>query len=538
MRGEEEEKSICDSESLIWRSNGGAMSDPAIKLFGRTIPLPEIQAENGERSDQGPVVVESVAEDKEVNKEATNSEVDVLPDAPEEPSSGKGETDMSSCPSDSKEDDQQLHSEIPVQDEKQTEEDKPSKEEQTESDAPGQEKTLKKPDKILPCPRCNSMDTKFCYYNNYNVNQPRHFCKNCQRYWTAGGTMRNVPVGAGRRKNKHSASHYRHMMMSSTEGLPPARPETVDPTHHHQILPCGLPPHMRPVKGNGTVLEFGPDAPLCESMAAVLNLGDQRRNGEARGTAACTEDGVRGEEPSCASSSVTENELPGNTAPGPCNAPLPTVHPFQCYPGPPWAYPWSPPGWNGVAAMATMGRCSSDLVYGPDGNPNPPQWTPSPMLATSPFCGPTMPFPFVPASFWGCMSGWPNGPWPMPWAAPNGVVSPSSSSNNSGFSGNGLGSPTLGKHSRDGNPPGEEKGEKSLWVPKTLRIDNPDEASKSSIWATLGIKHDPKEPFGKGGMFKAFQGSADRKDHASDAAHVLQANPAALSRSQTFQESS
>lgn len=45
-----------------------------------------------------------------------------------------------------------------------------------------QEKTLKKPDKILPCPRCNSMDTKFCYYNNYNVNQPRHFCKNCQRY--------------------------------------------------------------------------------------------------------------------------------------------------------------------------------------------------------------------------------------------------------------------------------------------------------------------------------------------------------------------
>jgi Dof domain, zinc finger len=24
----------------------------------------------------------------------------------------------------------------------------------------------------------------------------------CQRYWTAGGTLRNVPVGAGRRKNK------------------------------------------------------------------------------------------------------------------------------------------------------------------------------------------------------------------------------------------------------------------------------------------------------------------------------------------------
>lgn len=60
----------------------------------------------------------------------------------------------------------------------------------------------KRPDKIVPCPRCKSMETKFCYFNNYNVNQPRHFCKGCQRYWTAGGALRNVPVGAGRRKAK------------------------------------------------------------------------------------------------------------------------------------------------------------------------------------------------------------------------------------------------------------------------------------------------------------------------------------------------
>ncbi|XP_042506511.1 dof zinc finger protein DOF1.5-like [Macadamia integrifolia] len=63
----------------------------------------------------------------------------------------------------------------------------------------------KKPEKIIPCPRCKSMETKFCYFNNYNVNQPRHFCKGCQRYWTAGGTLRNVPVGAGRRKAKPSS---------------------------------------------------------------------------------------------------------------------------------------------------------------------------------------------------------------------------------------------------------------------------------------------------------------------------------------------
>ncbi|KAL3643447.1 hypothetical protein CASFOL_014262 [Castilleja foliolosa] len=54
----------------------------------------------------------------------------------------------------------------------------------------------------LQCPRCNSSNTKFCYYNNYSLSQPRHFCKACKRYWTRGGTLRNVPVGGGCRKNK------------------------------------------------------------------------------------------------------------------------------------------------------------------------------------------------------------------------------------------------------------------------------------------------------------------------------------------------
>ncbi|VFQ72354.1 unnamed protein product [Cuscuta campestris] len=77
----------------------------------------------------------------------------------------------------------------------------------------------------LPCPRCKSRVTKFCYYNNYNVNQPRHFCKNCQRYWTAGGTTRNVPVGSGRRKNKTSSSSS-----SSSYFL---RRIMFSPDHHH-----------------------------------------------------------------------------------------------------------------------------------------------------------------------------------------------------------------------------------------------------------------------------------------------------------------
>ncbi|KAJ0766065.1 putative transcription factor C2C2-Dof family [Helianthus annuus] len=58
----------------------------------------------------------------------------------------------------------------------------------------------------LKCPRCESLNTKFCYYNNYNLSQPRHFCKSCRRYWTIGGVLRNVPVGGGCRKKKRPKS--------------------------------------------------------------------------------------------------------------------------------------------------------------------------------------------------------------------------------------------------------------------------------------------------------------------------------------------
>ncbi|KAK4429074.1 Dof zinc finger protein DOF3.4 [Sesamum alatum] len=70
----------------------------------------------------------------------------------------------------------------------------------------------------LPCPRCDSTNTKFCYYNNYNLSQPRHFCKSCRRYWTRGGTLRNVPVGGGTRKA--SSSNKRHRIATTT--TPPA----------------------------------------------------------------------------------------------------------------------------------------------------------------------------------------------------------------------------------------------------------------------------------------------------------------------------
>ncbi|XP_010521778.1 PREDICTED: dof zinc finger protein DOF2.1 [Tarenaya hassleriana] len=69
-----------------------------------------------------------------------------------------------------------------------------------------QKKQRPQPEQALKCPRCESTNTKFCYYNNYSLSQPRYFCKSCRRYWTKGGTLRNVPVGGGCRKNKRSTS--------------------------------------------------------------------------------------------------------------------------------------------------------------------------------------------------------------------------------------------------------------------------------------------------------------------------------------------
>uniref|UniRef100_A0A7N0ZSU0 Dof zinc finger protein n=1 Tax=Kalanchoe fedtschenkoi TaxID=63787 RepID=A0A7N0ZSU0_KALFE len=81
----------------------------------------------------------------------------------------------------------------------------------------------------LRCPRCDSSNTKFCYYNNYNLTQPRHFCKTCRRYWTKGGALRNVPIGGGCRKNKTSfTSALPSVSKSTITGKPKAYSSSAD----------------------------------------------------------------------------------------------------------------------------------------------------------------------------------------------------------------------------------------------------------------------------------------------------------------------
>ncbi|CAL5213400.1 unnamed protein product [Lathyrus oleraceus] len=87
----------------------------------------------------------------------------------------------------------------------------------------------------LKCPRCDSTNTKFCYYNNYNKSQPRHFCRACKRHWTKGGTLRNVPVGGGR-KNKRIKKPTTPVTSSTTTATTSIQ-TPLQVSDHHKTIP-------------------------------------------------------------------------------------------------------------------------------------------------------------------------------------------------------------------------------------------------------------------------------------------------------------
>ncbi|KAI4319145.1 hypothetical protein MLD38_032780 [Melastoma candidum] len=315
---------------------------------------------------------------------------------------------------------------------------KPVKEPSETSDPHG--KTMKKPDKILSCPRCNSMDTKFCYYNNYNVNQPRHFCRACQRYWTAGGSMRSMPVGAGRRKTKSAQCRRRRIMISGT--LVGAKVGVSD---------CIQLPHL---KSNRVEPRFAGD------------------------------NGKQGNECSSASSITTSNPADNRSklfASQEGKAPNCTGIPSQipCLPGFPWSYPWNP----AVPAPA-----------------------------------------FYPAAaFW---------TWNVPLVSSQ--QSPFSSGQNATFAS--TDSAISGKRSREPEPEiqSPKQGNGCLIKPKTLGINDPKEAAKSSIWTSLGIARDSTI---KGASSCGFKQKGVEKVQDAEKLPALHANPAALSRSCIFRSS-
>ncbi|XP_010550597.1 PREDICTED: cyclic dof factor 3 [Tarenaya hassleriana] len=447
--------------------------NPAIKLFGKKIPFPAATEEK-----------EKVAGDGEEEKSPEKG------NTRDKPIEAAGQGLPESSEKKKKNNSEDGHNSWQDSKSKGGDEDESSKDQSESTNSQeNDEKPLKKPSKILPCPRCNSMDTKFCYYNNYNINQPRHFCKACQRYWTAGGTMRNVPVGAGRRKNKNSSSHYSHMTIS--EALQAAR---IDSTHHHPGL-----------KTNGRVLSFGLQphhTPICDSMASVLNLGDQKKalNGTRNGfhglgdqrLVARTEH--RDDYSNGSSVTVSNNHSTDEARASKCMRKSNNMNGFACIPSIPWPYTWNP-------------------------SMPPPGFFPPP---------PGFPMPFYPY-------------WSIPMLSPQ-----SSPSSEKGSSLSGQNSPTLGKRSREEGTAKTEEPENAtdmtkhrngtVLIPKTLRFDDPNDAAKSSIWTTLGIKNDLVS---RGGMFKGFDHQMEKKtknNGTAETSPVLRANPAALSRLIDFHE--
>ncbi|XP_030521810.2 cyclic dof factor 1-like isoform X2 [Rhodamnia argentea] len=463
--------------------------DPAIKLFGMKIPVSSSAADDAvpaaarpdEREDGGGRGGEEEYDGDDGEEEEEDAEQDASAEKAPENMQEKGEPHPNSPelnpPGTSPE---AVNPMTPSIHEESVKTQIPEAGAREENGSPknSQEKTLKKPDKILPCPRCNSMDTKFCYYNNYNVNQPRHFCRACQRYWTAGGTMRNVPVGAGRRKNKNAATRYRHITIS--EALQASR---VDSANGAQLC------HLRT---NGAVLTFGLDSPVCSSQSPIPNIAEKTTvlNGYKNGF----QDFENGDDSSTSSSVTVSNSMNEKGLNFPQEQGMGNVNGFStqipCLPGVPWPYPWNP----------TM----SSPAFCPSGCP---------------------PMSFYPAPFWAC------GVIPNAWNIP--CLSPQSPFCNQKTTTSGPNLPTLGKHSREPEPlksdtsleqvepPRRKNG--CVLVPKTLRIDDPSEAAKSSIWAALGIKaFEPK--------------SGEGKVKAAQTSPHLCANPATLSRSLNFHE--
>lgn len=125
-------------------------------------------------------------------------------------------------------------------------------------------------DHSIKCPRCDSTHTKFCYYNNYSLTQPRYFCKTCRRYWTKGGTLRNIPVGGGCRKNK-KVSSKKSSNNNTNETLAAAT------TTNIQEMPFPLHNHHHFMSGGGASTNFGHHGNfILENQAPVIDFMESK----------------------------------------------------------------------------------------------------------------------------------------------------------------------------------------------------------------------------------------------------------------------
>ncbi|WVZ88026.1 hypothetical protein U9M48_034588 [Paspalum notatum var. saurae] len=117
----------------------------------------------------------------------------------------------------------------------------------------------------LRCPRCDSTNTKFCYYNNYSTTQPRYLCKACRRYWTQGGTLRDVPIGGNSRKNKHSSAALSSSAAAASSSSTTSSATMVITSSTHQLMMMMHTPTMT-MDYPGTLPTFMSTSAVGESL--------------------------------------------------------------------------------------------------------------------------------------------------------------------------------------------------------------------------------------------------------------------------------
>lgn len=443
---------------------------------------------------------------------------------------------------------------------------------------------IKKPNKPLPCPRCESMDTKFCYFNNYNVNQPRHLCRKCQRYWTAGGSLRKVPVGAGRRKSKHAASHQKHVIMPDMEAI---RIDGGDVAHgritgnHSKVGPSQPQSHLLPLEvgsftamdssSSGIMLSFGHQ--LCESVTAT-SLSMQRgatieHQGSLNGQSALpaygdtTADSENGWSVDCKKGIIT----PSNRCHETSSAPAKFQSMDTSAEGSSVTRQWSQKNDHVHSTLSELANkanaeanahalqetgTGSYACSGPWHHFNLALKNPSAVAVNSAVSLPapncwawngapggmwgSFPWPCMPPAMWDSPPfNWTSA-WSMPWgpaAAVGAVVAAAAAATAAGAAT--PSSSTAQKHRLESSQV-SSRAEGCLWVPKTLRINDPDEAARSSIWTTLGLGDGPGSLAVGGVVTKAFQCKSETKDGDESTTQSRHSNPAAMSRSMAFNE--
>lgn len=124
-----------------------------------------------------------------------------------------------------------------------------------------QHQQQERPQTPLKCPRCDSVNTKFRYFNNQNLAQPRYLCKSCNRLWTEGGSLRDVPIG-GNKRNKQTG----YDSLGSHSHQPPLPTGEALQSLYYMPTMASIPPQIFDVTG------VQPDTSLPQTIDPVSSL--------------------------------------------------------------------------------------------------------------------------------------------------------------------------------------------------------------------------------------------------------------------------